>query len=205
MIESTIPFIVECEKLKSVLRRTKPIATDRRENSAEHSWSLALMATTLFPTADPSIDRLRVLKMLLIHDLVEIDAGDTFCYTDRPDKAACELRAAERVFGLLPYELFDEFMGLWHEFEASETKESTFANALDRLLPLIQNYTNNGQSWKEHGITFEQAYARNQIIRHGSEELWVYAEKLLINAASQGLLPRKEAEQVSGGNDGQRC
>ncbi len=193
MIEDVIPFIVECEKLKSVLRRTNPVATDRRENSAEHSWTLALLAISLFPTCDPFLDRLRVLKMLLIHDLVEIDAGDTFCYAVRPDKAACERLAAERIFGLLPCGLSEEFLALWHEFEASETKESTFANALDRLLPLIQNYNNNGQSWKEHGITFDQAYSRNQIIRHGSEELWNYAEKLLVDASSKGLLP-KQAE-----------
>src|SRR5688572_12546734 len=114
-----------------------PVATERRENSAEHSWTLALMAMSIFPQADPALDQLRVLKMLLIHDLVEIDAGDTFCYAIRPDKAVREQLAAERLFGLLPEEPAKEFLDLWSEFEALETKESTFANALDRLLPLI--------------------------------------------------------------------
>ena len=168
MIESIIPFIVECEKLKSVSRRINPVATDRRENSAEHSWTLALLATSLFPKACPQINQNRVLKMILIHDIVEIDAGDTFCYADRPDKAECEQRAAARIFGLLPAPLSSEFMELWLEFEACDTKESAFANALDRLLPLIQNYHNGGQSWRENGVTYEQAYSRNEVIRRAA-------------------------------------
>jgi putative hydrolase of HD superfamily len=191
MIETVIPFIVECEKLKSVLRRTKPVDTDRRENSAEHSWSLALMAISLFTAVDPSLDQLRVLKMLLIHDIVEIDAGDTYCYDTRPDKEACERLAAERIFGLPQGGLSQEFMDLWKEFEANESRESTFANALDRLLPLIQNFHNGGRSWVENGITYEQAYSRNQVIRKGSEELWEYAKKLLAEAVLKGFLPEK--------------
>ena len=191
MIETIIPFIVECEKLKSVLRRTTPVEMERRENSAEHSWSLALMAVSLFPTADPSLDQLRVVKMLLIHDIVEIDAGDTYCYDTRPDREACERLAAERIFGLLPGGLSQEFMRLWYEFEANESKESAFANALDRLLPLIQNFHNGGRSWLENGITYEQAYSRNQVIREGSEELWEYARKLLTEAVAKGFLPGK--------------
>jgi putative hydrolase of HD superfamily len=191
MIENIIPFIVECEKLKSVLRRIKPVATDRRENSAEHSWSLALLAITLFPEASPALDRLRVLKMLLIHDLVEIDAGDTFCYADRPDKVEAERRAAERLFGMLPDALGREFIALWVEFETAETEEATFANALDRLMPLIQNVHNGGQSWLEYGITYEQVYARNRVIGHASEALWAYTENLLNKAHAMGLLPKK--------------
>lgn len=189
MIETIMSFIVECDKLKSVLRRTTPVAVDRRENSAEHSWSLSLMAISLFPTADPSLDQLRVLKMLLIHDVIEIDAGDTYCYDTRADKESCERLAAERIFGMLPGELSHEFMELWNEFEAAESKESAFANALDRLLPLIQNFHNGGRSWMENGITYEQAYSRNLSIRHGSKELWEYAEKLLMDAFTQGILP----------------
>lgn len=129
--------------------------------------------------------------MILIHDIVEIDAGDTFCYSDRPDKAECEQRAAERIFGLLSSPLSEYFMDIWMEFEACETKESRFANALDRLLPLIQNYHNGGQSWRENGITYEQAYARNEVIRKGSEELWGFAKELLLDASSRGFLPRE--------------
>ena len=152
------------------------------------------MAISLLPRIDSSLDQLRVLKMLLIHDIVEIDAGDTFCYTVRHDKAEREQLAGERIFGLLPDDVAQEFMELWREFEAFKTKESAFANALDRLLPLIQNSNNDGQSWKEHGITYEQAYYRNQVIQRGSKELWDYAEKLLIDASARGLLP-KQAEQ----------
>lgn len=193
MIETIIPFIIECEKLKSVLRRTNPVALDRRENSAEHSWTLALLAISLFPVADPGMDQNRVLKMILIHDIVEIDAGDTFCYSDRPDKGQCELRAAERIFGMLPTTLSAQFMELWLEFEACDTKESAFANALDRLLPLIQNYHNGGQSWRENGITYEQAYARNEVIRKSSEELWNFARNLLVDASARGLMHKQPA------------
>lgn len=198
MIESVVPFIVECEKLKSVLRRTKPVATDRRENSAEHSWSLALLAITLFPDASPSLDRLRVLKMLLIHDLVEIDAGDTFCYADRPDKAEAERRGAERLFGMLPDGLAAEFTGLWVEFEGAETEEAAFANALDRLMPLIQNVHNGGQSWLEHGITYEQVFARNRMIGRAFPDLWTYTENLLNRAHAMGILPKQGDSTASG-------
>lgn len=191
MIESVIPFIVECEMLKSILRHTSPVATDRRENAAEHSWTLALLAISLLPNIDPSIDQNRVLKMILIHDIVEIDAGDTFCYTARSDKLECERHAAERIFGLLPSSLAEEFKGLWLEFEGCGTRESAFANALDRLLPLIQNYHNGGQSWRENGITYEQAYSRNEVIKKGSEELWIFAENLLTEASAKGLLPKQ--------------
>lgn len=191
MIDSIVPFIVECEKLKSILRRTNPVATDRRENSAEHSWTLALLAISLLPKIDPAIDQNRVLKMLLIHDIVEIDAGDTFCYSDRPDKLECERRAADRIFGLLPPLLANEFVEIWLEFEECDTRESTFANALDRILPLIQNYHNGGQSWRENGITYEQAYSRNEVIRKSSEELWTFAKNLLSDASAKGLLPKQ--------------
>ncbi|WP_309382816.1 HD domain-containing protein [Cerasicoccus frondis] len=194
MIEAIIPFIVESEKLKSVQRRTKAVAHDRRENSAEHSWSLALAAITLFPASNEPLDQVRTLKMLLIHDLVEIDAGDTYCYDIRPDKAESEHRAAERIFGLLPADLTSEFMELWLEFEACDSPEAKFANALDRLLPLIQNYQNNGQTWLEHGIVYEQVYARNESIRDASEELWAYVKKLLDDASARGLLPKRSAE-----------
>ncbi len=190
MIAAVIPFIIECEKLKSVLRRTEVVGTDRRENSAEHSWSLTLLAVSLFPHMPASLDQLRVLKMLMIHDIVEIDAGDTFCYTVREDKASSELAAAERIFALLPEDLFREFLALWLEFEAGETPEATFANALDRMMPLIQNCNNNGQSWKEHGITYEQVYARNVFIRNSSEELWQQVEAMLLDAVEKGMLPK---------------
>lgn len=190
MLEAVIPFIIECEKLKSVLRRTKVVGTDRRENSAEHSWSLTLLAMGLFPHMGPELDQLRVLKMLILHDIVEIDAGDTFCYTVRADKAECEQAAADRIFGLLPASLATEFMEIWHDFEAGETPEAAFANALDRMLPLIQNLNNNGQSWLEHGITWKQVHERNAVIAKSSPALWQEVEGMLLEAAEKGILPQ---------------
>ncbi|WAC21578.1 HD domain-containing protein [Luteolibacter sp. SL250] len=189
MLETVIPFIIECEKLKSVLRRTKVVGTDRRENSAEHSWSLALLAIGLFPHMPASLDQLRVLKMVILHDIVEIDAGDTFCYAARLDKAECEQAAADRIFALLSPELGMEFMAIWHEFEAGETPEAAFANALDRMLPLIQNLNNNGQSWREHGVTWKQVMERNVVIAKSSPALWQEVEAMLHAAAGKGILP----------------
>ena len=184
-----IAFLVETEKLKAVLRRTSPINTARRENTAEHSWTLALMAIVLAEHADQQLDLLRVLRMLLIHDLVEIDAGDTFCYDTAANatKADREARAAERIFGLLPEPQASEFRELWQEFEARTSAEATFANSLDRLMPLLQNTHNGGGSWREHGVTSEQAFDRNRHIGDGSIALWDYAQTLLTEAQQLNL------------------
>lgn len=186
MPANLIPFILECEKLKTVERRTYPTGLTRRENSAEHSWSLALLAMTLIPSVDPTLDALRVLKMLVLHDIVEIDAGDTFCYADQGDKAEREQRAAERIFGMLPAPLGEEFTALWQEFEAGITKEAAFANAMDRSMPLLQNFSNSGQSWREHGVRHEQVIARNGRIGDVSPELWKYLLGLLEKAKAEG-------------------
>ena len=182
-------FLVETEKLKAVLRRTSPINAARRENTAEHSWTLALMAIVLAEHADQQLDLLRVLRMLLIHDLVEIDAGDTFCYDTAANltKADRESRAAERIFGLLPEPQAKEFRELWQEFEARTSAEATFANSLDRLMPLLQNMHNGGGSWREHGITREQVFDRNRHISDGSIALWDYTQTLLSEAAQLNL------------------
>ena len=184
-----ITFLVETEKLKAVLRRTSPINAARRENTAEHSWTLALMAIVLAEHADQQLDLLRVLRMLLIHDLVEIDAGDTFCYDTAANatKADRETRAAERIFGLLPEPQASEFRELWQEFEARTSAEATFANSLDRLMPLLQNTHNGGGSWREHGVTSEQAFDRNRHIGDGSIALWDYAQTLLTEAQQLNL------------------
>jgi putative hydrolase of HD superfamily len=185
-----IPFILECEKLKTVERRTYPTGLTRRENSAEHSWSLALLAMTLIPSVDPTLDALRVLKMLILHDIVEIDAGDTFCYGDQGDKAEREQRAAERIFGLLPAPLAEDFAALWEEFEEGSTKEAAFANAMDRAMPLLQNFSNSGQSWREHGVSYEQVIARNGWIGEVSPELWNHLVQMLELASERGWLPK---------------
>ncbi|WP_193211837.1 HD domain-containing protein [Luteolibacter marinus] len=189
-LETALRFILECEKLKGIERRTKVVGLPRRENSAEHSWSLALMAMTLVPAVDPALDLLRVLKMLILHDIVEIDAGDTFCYGDQSAKAGLEEAAATRIFGLPDAERGREFRELWEEFEAKQTQEAKFANAMDRLLPLLQNHANGGGSWIEYGVTLDQVESRNGIVGEVSPELGKILSRLLAEAEAQGWLAR---------------
>lgn len=188
MIPASLRFILECDKLKAVERRTSPVGLVRKENSAEHSWSLALMAMTLIPVVNPALDTLRVLKMLILHDLVEIDAGDTFCYGEQGDKKERELAAAGRIFGLLPLATGDSFQSIWQEFEDAVTPEAVFANAMDRLLPLLQNHANGGGSWIEHGVALDQVLDRNRGIETASPELWSVVESLAAEAAARGWL-----------------
>lgn len=190
MIEKHIEFLIELEKLKGVERRSFPVGLLRRENSAEHSWSLAVAAMALAPVVDPGLDLLRILEMLLVHDIVEIDAGDTFCYADQEGKLDKERAAAQRIFGLLPEQQARHWLLLWEEFEGRATPESLFANALDRILPLIQNFHSGGKTWTESRVTYEQVIERNQRIADGSAELWDYAKKLIEAAAAKGWLPK---------------
>lgn len=173
-MEKTITFLLETEKLKSVLRQTKPLGQDRFENSAEHSWQTAMVALVLLAEAPPEIDHLKVLKMLLIHDLVEIDAGDVFVYDDtaRQEAFAAEAAAAKRLFGILDPEIGNELLTLWHEFEEAQTAEAKFAKAADRVMPVLQNLAAGGQSWKEHNIAREQVIAKNLPITGASPQLW---------------------------------
>ena len=184
-----IKFLVESEKLKSILRRNSPINSERRENSAEHSWSLALMAVVLAGHANQPPDLLRVLKMVLIHDIVEIDAGDTYAFDTAANatKADRENRAAERIFGLLPAGQAAEFRELWQEFESGVSREAAFANALDRLMPLIQNFHNCGKSWREHGVISEQSLGRSRPIGDSSDALWKYALSLVTEAQQRNF------------------
>ena len=161
-LQHQINFIVEIDRLKQVLRQTFITDKSRQENSAEHSWHIALMAMIFSEYAEiPQIDVLRVVKMLLIHDLVEIDAGDTFCYDDVAceDQHTRELKAAERIFNLLPEDQAQQLMSLWNEFEACQTLNSRFANALDRLQPLLSNYYTDGKAWQKHGVKKHQIVA----------------------------------------------
>lgn len=169
-----LDFLVEADRLKSVLRQTTLCDGSRAENSAEHSWHLALMASVLAEHAGAGVDGGRVLRMLLVHDLVEIDAGDTFAYDDAANvlRAARERRAAERIFGLLPAEQAGELAALWAEFEAGETTEARFAAALDRLQPLLNNHHSNGGSWRVHGVTREQVVRRMAPIERALPALW---------------------------------
>lgn len=185
-----IEFVLEIDKLKSVLRQTLLTDGSRRENSAEHSWHLALMALVLGEHADREVDLRRVVKMALVHDLVEIDAGDTFCY-DEEGNAGREERerlAAKRIFGLLPEEQRSELEALWEEFEARETRDAKFAAALDRMQPLLANLATDGHSWKLHGITRDQVIRRTRAIGEASATLWDYMEARLERAVAEGLL-----------------
>jgi len=186
-------FLIEIDKLKSVYRRAFLVDRSRNENDAEHSWHLAMMALLLREhAAEPHVDLLRVLKMLLIHDIVEIDAGDFSPYEAhvRADKQVQEQAAARRLFGLLPEEQCGELLALWQEFEARETAEAKYASALDRLSPILLNVQTEGKTWQQHGITAEMVIARNrQPISEGSEILWHYAEELIRDAVLKGYLP----------------
>lgn len=187
-----IGFIVEIDKLKMILRQTLLIDGSRRENTAEHSWHLAMMAITLADYADRPVDIGRVIRMLLVHDLVEIDAGDTFVYdvAANQDKAEREAAAAERIFGLLPLDQGTELRSFWQEFEARTTPDAAFAAALDRLQPLLHNYHTEGSTWRQHGITVEQVVTLNRAIANGSQRLWEYTERLIEDAAARGFLAR---------------
>ncbi len=164
----------------------------RRENSAEHSWHLANMAMLLTEYASEPVDLTRVLKMLLVHDVVEIDAGDTFVYdtVDVKSQHERELKAAARLFGLLPPEQSAELRGLWDEFEERKTAEAKYANALDRLQPLMQNYYSGGQSWKQHGVTREQVIERMKAVQIGMPELWETVMKVIDAACAEEMVKR---------------
>ena len=187
-----IEFLMEIDKLKTIYRRSYLAAdTGRRENSAEHSWHVVTTAMVLAEHCPEEIDLLRTLKMLLAHDIVEIDAGDTGAYDSigALDKEAREKRAAERIFNLLPSSQAREFRELWVEFEERITPEAKFSRALDRLMPLLHNYYTEGKRWQEDGITYEQVLAVNQIIRDGSPELWRFVLSMIEDCVAKGYLP----------------
>lgn len=192
-LQRQVDFIVETDKLKQVLRQTFITAKSRQENSAEHSWQIALMAILLSEYADNiKIDLFRVVKMLLIHDLVEIDAGDTYCYDDnaRRDQHERESKAADRIFNLAPNDQAIELVILWEEFEACKTPDSRFANAIDRLQPLLSNYYTEGKAWIRHNIRRHQVLDRNCIIKKEAPKLWDYVEKLIDDAVQKGFLKK---------------
>lgn len=190
-LEKQIQFICEVDKAKNIFRQTKIHDGSRRENDAEHSWHLALMAFLLCEySKETEIDILKVMKMCIVHDLVEIDAGDTFCYdaTANRDKLQREQQAADRIFGLLPEDQGKEMRALWEEFDAMETPEAQFAASLDRLQPVLLNNLNKGGTWSEHGITKAQVINRNKRINNGAPELWSYASDLIDQAVEKGYL-----------------
>jgi putative hydrolases of HD superfamily len=190
-LERQIAFVREVDKLKTIARQTLITDASRQENDAEHSWHLALMALVLGEYAEGhGLDVLRVLRMVLVHDLVEIDAGDTYCYDKAgyADKAERETAAAERIFNLLPADQAADMRALWDEFEAAGTPEAKFANALDRLQPLMNNVFTNGRMWQKHGIVQAQVLDRNRKIADGAPDLWAFARGLIEKAVEDGLL-----------------
>jgi putative hydrolases of HD superfamily len=188
-----IRFIIEVDKLKEVFRQTLLTQSRRQENDAEHSWHLCLIVIVLAEHANtPDINVLRVLKMLLIHDVVEIDAGDTFAYdTARmADQHEREARAADRIFGLLPLDQAADFRALWDEFEARTTPEALFAAAVDRFQPVLQNCLTEGAAWRQHGVTSDRVIARNRHIADGAVAVWDYAAQMIADAVNAGHLAR---------------
>ena len=185
-----IRFILEVDRLKGVLRQSRVIADRRQENSAEHSWHLALMVMVLAEHANAPVDLLRTLKMVIIHDIVEIDAGDTFAYdaVGALDKEAREQQAAMRIFGLLPPDQSQEMHELWNEFEARITPEARLASAVDRLMPLLHNYFTQGGSWQQHDVQQSQVITLCSRIDAGSHDLWNFAEALIQDAVDKQYL-----------------
>lgn len=191
-LKRQIDFIKEIDKVKYIQRKTKLFNSDRNENDAEHSWHLAMMTIVLAKYSNVEIDVLKVLKMVLIHDVVEIDAGDTFIYdTAKSHSNTAEERlAAQRIFGMLPQDQAEEFIAIWEEFEKGESNEARFARTMDRLEPLLQNTSNNGGTWKEFGVDYNKVYEKKKVIKEGSEALWVFAESLIDQSVENGILKK---------------
>ncbi len=184
-------FVHEIDRLKVVLRQTTLLDGSRRENSAEHSWHLAMMAVALGEYAPPETDLNRVITMVLLHDIVEIDAGDTFVYATDAEIARArraERAAADRIFALLPDDQARRLRAAWDEFEQRRTVEARFARALDRLQPILANYHTGGGTWLRHGVTADQVLANVRLIEDGSAELGAYARELISSAVQRGML-----------------
>ncbi|WP_174874464.1 HD domain-containing protein [Vogesella oryzae] len=188
-MQAIVDFILELDRLKGVTRKTRPLGLDRQENSAEHSWQIAMLAASLQPYAPQPVDIHRVIGMLLVHDIGEIETGDTIVYAEEgwEERKAAELAAVTRIFGLLPDGQGARFLALWQEFEDGDTAEARFAHAADRAMPVLLNLANNGQSWRENGISHERVIKRiGPPISEGCPALWTYLEARLEHARQQG-------------------
>lgn len=194
-LQQQMGFIAEADKLKHVFRQSYLSDQSRRENDAEHSWHLCLMVLLLAEHSNfKDLDTLKVLKMLIIHDIIEIDAGDTYIYDEEAKKtqAQREAKAADRLFGLLPGDQSQAFHDLWIDFETEASDEARFAKAVDRLHPMILNHLAEGKTWGEHKVTAEQVRAVNRKIEDGSASLWTYTDCLIRDAVAKGWLPSSE-------------
>ncbi|HEY0662062.1 MAG TPA: HD domain-containing protein [Lysobacter sp.] len=188
-MQQIVDFILELDKLKGVTRKVRPPGLDRYENSAEHSWQIALLAASLAHHAETPVDVDRVIAMLLVHDIGEIDTGDTLVFAEHgwEERKAAELAAVTRIFGLLPDAQGTKFLALWQEFEHGETPEARFAHAANRAMPVLLNLANAGQSWRENGISHERVVRRvGPPIQAGCPALWDYLEVRLEHAREKG-------------------
>ena len=188
-MQQVIDFILELDKLKGVTRKTRPLGLDRYENSAEHSWQIALLAVSLSHYAESTLDINRVIGMLLVHDIGEIDTGDTMVYVEGgwEERKVAERAAVTRIFGMLPESQSSGLMALWQEFDDAETPEARFAHAADRAMPVLLNLANAGQSWRENGITHERVVRRiAEPIKAGCPALWDYLEARLEDERRKG-------------------
>ncbi len=188
-MQQIVDFILELDKLKGVTRKTRPLGLERYENSAEHCWQIALLAASMAQYADGPIDINRVIAMLLVHDIGEIDTGDTMVFVEGGwgERKAAERAAITRIFGMLPEAARDRFISLWQEFEDGVTPEARFAHAADRAMPVLLNLANEGQSWRENGITHERVVNRVAApIKAGCPALWDYLEARLEDVRRQG-------------------
>lgn len=191
-LRQQMDFIAEADKLKHVFRQSYLSDQSRRENDAEHSWHLCLMVLLLAEHSNfKNLDTLKVLKMVIIHDIVEIDAGDTYIYDEESKKSQAqrEAKAANRLFGLLPDDQRQAFHDLWIEFETEASNEAQFAKAIDRLHPMMLNHLAEGKTWNEHDVTAEQVRKVNRQIEDGSVSLWTYTDDLIRDAVAKGWLP----------------
>lgn len=189
-LQKQLEFMLELDKMKNLYRQTYVLHEDRKENDAEHSWHLSLMAFMLAEYSSEPVDVTHVMKMVILHDVVEINAGDTYCYDTEgyKSKAEREEKSAQRIFGLLPDDQRQEFYGLWREFEDCQTPDAKFAALLDRLQPLLLNYSKSGISWREHGISQKQVTDRNLAYFDSAPELGDVIKQVIEDAVKKGWL-----------------
>lgn len=192
-----IEFLIEIDKIKHVFRKTKLFNGSRYENDAEHAWHLAVMAMVLSEHANEKIDVAKVIKMALIHDIVEIDAGDIIVY-DQQNRASAQAKenaAAERIFGILPDDQKQEFISLWKEFEARQTPEAKFAAAIDRLEPILQNHLTDYHAWRTYGVSADMLYASNRHVQEGSEVIWKAVQEIFADAIDKGAVAQAKEQR----------
>jgi putative hydrolase of HD superfamily len=189
--QQQLEFLTEIDKLKKIYRKTILLDSSRQENSAEHTWHMAVAAMLLYEYSNKKdIDLCKVFKMILIHDIVEIDAGDVFAYDDEKysDKMVKEKQAAKRIFGLMPEEQSKVFMDIWIEYEEGKSEEAKFAQALDSFMPILHNYQTKGMQWQKHNITSDRVLAKNKRIEKGSNFLWDYIVSIVQDSVLKGYL-----------------